>query len=122
MEFEIVFYKDTKGKTPIEEFLLALEKSNRALLIKSRHGINKLRYRFYHEAPLSKYIEPGLWELRVKSGSDILRVIYTFKKGQIIILLHAFIKKQQKTPENELEIARNRLEEVGSDKDEKKKR
>lgn len=112
MEFEIVFYKDAKGNSPIEEFFLELGKSNQALLVKSRHSISKLRYRFYHTEPLSKYVEPDLWELRVKSGSDVLRILYTFKKGKIIILLHVFIKKQQKTPKNELEIARNRLKEV----------
>ena len=96
----------------MEDFFLELRKSNRNLLIKSRQSINKLRYRFYHKEPLSKHIEPGLWELRVKSGSDILRILYTFKKGKIIILLHAFIKKDQKTPENELVIARNRLKEL----------
>lgn len=77
----------------------------------NRASIN-LRYRVYHKEPLSKYIEPGLWEIRVKSGSDILRILYTFKKGQIIILLHIFIKKQQKMPESELEIARSRLKEL----------
>lgn len=112
MEFEIIFYKDSEGKSPIEEFFLELRKSNRDLLVKSRQSIRKLRYRFYHKEPLSKYLEPGLWELRVKSGSDILRILYTFKKGRIIILLHVFVKKAQKTPVGELEIARNRLKEV----------
>ena len=50
--------------------------------------------------------------MRIKARSDILRVIYTFTKGQIIILLHVFIKKKQKTPVEELEIARKRLKEI----------
>lgn len=112
MEFEIIFYKDPKGKSPVEEFFLELGKSNQTLLVKSRHNISKLRYRFYHKEPLSKYIEPGLWELRVKSDSNILRILYTFKKGRIIILLHVFIKKEQKMPIAELEISRKRLKEV----------
>lgn len=112
MEFEIIFYRDEEGKSPIEDFLINLRLSNRVLVAKTRQNINKLRYRTYHKEPLSKYVEQGLWELRVKSGSDILRVLYTFRKGQVIILLHIFIKKQQKTPESELEIARNRAKEL----------
>jgi phage-related protein len=112
MEFQINFYKEASGESPVEEFFLELAKSNRILLAKAREGIKKLRYRAYHREPLSKYLEPGLWELRIKAGSDILRVLYTFEKGQIIILLHGFVKKTQKTPGGELEIARKRLKEI----------
>jgi phage-related protein len=86
-------------------------------LAKTREGIEKLRNRAYHREPLSKHIEPGLWELRIRLGTDILRIVYTFDKGQIIILLHAFVKKQQKTPKSELEIARKRLKELVARKD-----
>ncbi len=112
MEFEVTFYKDNSGNSPIEEFLLGLEKGNRILVAVTRQSLQKLKNRFYHKEPLSKYIESGLWELRVKAGSNILRILYTFRKGKLIILLHAFVKKQQKTPKNELEIARNRLKEL----------
>lgn len=109
MDFEILFYKDSKGGSPIEDFFLRLWKSNKELATKTRSGIEKLKNKFYHREPLSKYIEPGLWELRIKSRSDILRIIYTFRKGQIIILLHVFVKKQQKIPLGDLELARQRL-------------
>lgn len=97
---------------PVEEFLLELDKTNKGLQAKAFQGIGKLRNRIYHKEPLSKHLESGLWELRVKSGSDILRIIYTFSRGRIIILLHVFIKKKQKIPINELEIARIRLKEL----------
>jgi len=109
MDFKIVFYKDSFGKSPIEEFFLKLASSNRLLLAKAREGIEKLRNRAYHREPLSKYIEQGLWELRVRSNNDILRILYT--------LLHVFIKKQQKTSKSELEIARKRLKELIARKD-----
>ena len=112
MEFKIILYKDKSGSNLIEKFFLELEKSNKVLVAQARRGIEKLRYKIYHKEPLSKYLEPNLWELRAKSGTDILRIIYTFNKGQIIILLHIFIKKKQKTPVNELEIARKRLKEL----------
>ncbi len=112
MDFEIVFYKDSQGKNPIEEFLMNLAPANRVLVSKTRKGIQQLRNSIYHREPLSKHIEPGLWELRIRAGTDILRIIYTFRKGKIIILLHIFIKKQQKTSIGELEIARKRLKEI----------
>jgi phage-related protein len=112
MEFEIDFYNDIQGKSPIEEFLDQLKITHKILWKQALKGIEKLRNRVYHKEPLSKHLESGLWELRIKAGTDILRVIYTFRKRQIIILLHVFIKKEQKTPAGELEIARKRLKEI----------
>ena len=109
MEFEIIFYKDEKGNSPVEKFIIELGKTNRILTAKTRQGIDKLRNRAYHREPLSKHLESELWELRIKAGTDTLRIIYTFTKGQIIILLHIFIKKKNKTPTGELEMARKRL-------------
>ena len=109
MEFAIIFYEDESGKSPIEAFLDELEKTDTLLYDQTLKGFEKLKNRAYHREPLSKYLEPSLWELRIRSKSNILRVVYTFAKGQIIILLHAFIKKQQKTPRKELEEARKRL-------------
>ncbi len=112
MEFEIQFYTDNSGENLIDKFLLELSESNLVLVFKTRRAIEKLRNRVYHREPFSKYIEPGLWELRVRSASDILRILYTFEKGRIIILLHIFVKKKQKMPTKELEIARKRLKEL----------
>lgn len=112
MEFEIEFYKDAEGSNPIEEFLRELKRINSSLAEQTFKGIEKLKNRAYHREPLSKHLGTGLWELRIKAGTDILRIIYTFRKGQIIILLHVFIKKKQKTPVGELEVARKRLREI----------
>lgn len=112
MEFQIIYYKDKDGKVPVEEFLINLKIVNNPFAEQAFKGLEKIRNRAYHREPLSEYIEPGLWELRIRSGTDILRILYTFTKGRIIILLHVFVKKQQKIPANELEIARKRLKEI----------
>lgn len=112
MEFKIIHYKDSSGNSPTEKFLLDLALTNEMLFNQTLKGLEKLRSRIYHKEPLSKYLESGLWELRIRAGNDILRIIYTFSKGQIIILLHIFIKKRQKTSAGELEMARKRLKEV----------
>ena len=112
MDFKIILYKNSSGESPVEEFLLDLVTKNKVLFNETSKGIEKLRHKVYHREPLSKYLEPGLWELRIKAGTNNLRIIYTFDKGRVIILLHAFVKKQQKTSSNDLAIARKRLREL----------
>lgn len=112
MDFKITYYKGSSGNDPVHEFLLEVSRTNLALYNQTFNGLEKLRSRAYHKEPLSKHLESGLWELRIRSENNILRIIYTFEKGQVIILLHGFIKKDQKTPARELEIARKRLKEL----------
>lgn len=56
--------------------------------------------------PYSKSLSDGLFELRVKFASDISRIFYFFVVGNEIILTNGFIKKTNKTPQHELELAR----------------
>ncbi|WP_281185362.1 type II toxin-antitoxin system RelE/ParE family toxin [Trichlorobacter lovleyi] len=62
--------------------------------------------------PHSKALGKGLFELRPKGKEGIGRTFYCYLVGQRIIILHAFIKKTQETPENEMKIARKRVKEV----------
>ena len=54
-----------------------------------------------------KHIEStdGLYEIRIKVGSDIFRVFCCFDKGKIVILFNGFQKKSQKTPKKEIDKA-----------------
>ena len=54
-----------------------------------------------------KHIEntEGLYEIRVKQGSDIFRIFCFFDKGKLIVLANGFQKKEQKTPKKEIEKA-----------------
>jgi phage-related protein len=58
--------------------------------------------------PLVRKMSPDLWEVRINLSDKIARVLFTIK-NQKMILLHGFIKKSQKTPNKELEIAEIRL-------------
>ena len=62
--------------------------------------------------PHTRAMGGGLFELRVKGQEGIVRVFYGTATAQRIVMLHVFIKKSQKTPRRELEIARRRLQEV----------
>lgn len=54
----------------------------------------------------------GLFEIRSKGKEGIGRSLYCTAKGQEIIILHSFIKKTQKTPKKELDLAKKRMKEV----------
>lgn len=62
--------------------------------------------------PHSKAMGGGLFELRPRGWEGIGRAFYCFVVNHRIVILHAFIKKTQETPEQELKIARKRLKEV----------
>ena len=62
--------------------------------------------------PYCSHLDGKLWELRVKSGSSQYRVIYFAHVGQRFILLHAFEKRQKKTPPRELQVAKARLADI----------
>ncbi|TCD47559.1 type II toxin-antitoxin system RelE/ParE family toxin [Chlorobium sp. N1] len=62
--------------------------------------------------PNTKALGSGLFEMRPKGRDGIGRAFYCYVKGKKIIVLHAFIKKTQKTPLKEMRLARKRLEEV----------
>jgi phage-related protein len=57
--------------------------------------------------PLVRKLETDLWEVRSQLPNRIARVFFTIE-GNFIVLLHGFIKKSQKTPLDDLEVARTR--------------
>ena len=106
MTFEVIAYEDVNGKIPVQKFLKKLNPKMRAkmygmLVILQEKG-NMLR------EPYSKYIEDGIFELRCKFGSDITRVMYFFYYDRKIVLTNGFIKKTQKTPQEEIQIVKKR--------------
>jgi phage-related protein len=54
----------------------------------------------------------GLFELRLKGSNGIARVFFCTLVGRRIMMLHSFIKKTQKTPPREIEVARKRMKEI----------
>jgi phage-related protein len=62
--------------------------------------------------PHSRAFGDGLFELRPRGRSGIGRALYCYAFGKRVLVLHAFIKKTQQTPDSELKLARKRLKEV----------
>ena len=62
--------------------------------------------------PHVKHIEGKIWELRAKAAEGIARAFYITTSRRRVVILHAFVKKSDKTPRGALETARNRMKEV----------
>jgi len=65
--------------------------------------------------PYTKPLSDGLFEIRAKAKEGIGRSIYCYQKGQKIIILHSFVKKAQKTPKKDIEIALKRKKEIDNE-------
>jgi phage-related protein len=65
--------------------------------------------------PHSRAFGDGLFELRPRGRSGIGRALYCFQVGKRVVVLHAFIKKTQRTPDRELKVARKRMKELEND-------
>lgn len=64
--------------------------------------------------PHSRALGDGLFELRPRGRSGIGRALYCFLVGKRVVVLHAFVKKAQQTPDRELKLARKRMKEVSN--------
>lgn len=69
-------------------------------------GLEKVR------EPYVKHLQDRLWEMRMTGRDGISRAIYVTASGKRVVIVRAFIKKTQKTPRSELELARKRAEEL----------
>jgi len=113
MEYKIELYEKTDGKTPVLEFILSLDAKQQAKIYREidlleKFG-NELHYPHVDTIKGKKY--DNLWELRIELASNIFRVFYFLPENNKVILLHGIVKKKQKTPKKELDIALERMKE-----------
>jgi phage-related protein len=54
----------------------------------------------------------GVAELRIRESTGSYRAFYFTKQAGAVLIFHAFTKKDQKTPKREIEVGRQRLEEM----------
>ena len=93
------------------DFILSLQEE---LQLDIFAALKKLEENPFGIGSLSKKIEgvPNLFELRIRGKDNIVRLFYCFQKNRIIIVLHGFVKKTQKIPRRELELAIQRKKEI----------
>lgn len=77
----------------------------RLMELMEKHGANL-------GEPHTKALGDELFEIRAKAKEGIGRGIFCYMQGKRIVVLHVFVKKDQKTPKKDLELAKERLKEV----------
>ena len=102
--FAIEFFDKENGSEPAKEFIFSLDKKMRTKVLFILDILADNGYEL--RKPYSKHLEDGIFELRAKVGSDISRVLYFFYVGSRIVLTNGFIKKTQKTPEQQIKLAK----------------
>ncbi|WP_203143280.1 type II toxin-antitoxin system RelE/ParE family toxin [Marinobacter mangrovi] len=104
MTWDIRFYGD------VQQDILDMPPKIQARMIRLLEMIEK--YGANLGEPHTKAMGGGLFEIRTKAKEGIGRGFYCYMEGEAVMVLHAFVKKTQKTPLKELRLARERLREV----------
>jgi phage-related protein len=106
-----VFYSTAGGKEPVREWLKTLEAAGRKIV---GQDIATAEFGWPVGMPVCRLLGDGLYEIRSDLASHrIARVIFCVAYLHMV-LLHGFIKKTQKTPQREVDLARKRKKEVTS--------
>lgn len=106
-----VFYATAQGNEPVREWLLELDQEDRRTV---GQDIATAEFGWPVGMPICRKLNRSLWEIRSRiSGGRIARVLFTVK-SEHMVLLHAFIKKSQKTPASDLDLATTRMKEMTS--------
>jgi phage-related protein len=99
------FFRTSAGREPVREWLRRLGDAERKSI---GDDIRTVQFGWPLGMPLVRKMDEGLWEIRIDLANSIARVLFTLHDGDAI-LLHGFIKKDQKTPKAELETAKMRM-------------
>ncbi len=105
----VCFYKQENGKEPVREWLKSLSKTERRVL---GEDIKIVQEGWPLGMPLISNLGKGLWEIRCRLPNTIARILFIMHDSTMV-LLHGFIKKTQKTLQQDLEIAFKRAKKVG---------
>lgn len=106
----VVFYRTRGGSEIVRDWLRALDdKDGNAIGL----DLMRIQFRWPVGMPLCRPMGDGLWEIRTNLPSNrIARVLFCVVAERIVVL-HGFVKKTQKTPVDDLALARKRMKEFG---------
>src|ERR1700722_11915266 len=111
LRIPVLFYRTAAGREPGLEWLRDLGQEDRPAI---GRDLMRVQFGWPVAMPLVRSLKDGLWEIRsILPSRRIARVMLCFH-GNKIVALHAFIKKTQKTPGEDIDLARRRMREVTS--------
>ncbi len=105
MKLTVRFFRSDSGTEPVRRWLKSLSVEQKKTI---GEDIKTVQFGWPLGMPLVEKLSPHLWEVRTKFSHGIARVLFTVD-GDLMILLHGFIKKSQKIPKQEINTAKNRL-------------
>ena len=110
--FPAVFYRTAAGNEPVRHWLKAeLEDEDRRRV---GRDIKTAEIGWPLGMPLVRSLKAGIWEVRTELlGGRTARVLFCAHEQQMV-LLHGFIKKTNKTPKADLDLARSRMKDIKS--------
>ena len=110
-EIPMVFYRTSGGVEPVRDWLRGLPGDDRQ---KIGFDLTVVQVGWPVGMPLCRSLGDGLWKKRSSLPSRrIARILFCVHKGRIGVV-HGFIKKTQKTPQDEVELARKRMQEMAA--------
>ena len=112
IRLKVVFFRTERGSEPVREWLKSLPMGEKRIV---GEDIKTVQFGWPLGMPFVRKIEPGLWEVRSRLIDRIARVLFTIEYGRMV-LLHGFIKKSDKTPQDDLRLARRRLSQLRGEK------
>lgn len=103
-EYKIKFFTDREtGYNPVKEYLRRLPDKEKTKILKYAEYLRQ--HQGVLDEPYTRHIRDKIRELRVDFGKNRHRVFFFTFVGKNIILLHAFLKKKEQTPEKEINRA-----------------
>jgi phage-related protein len=105
----VIFYRTSQGGEPIREWLRTLPAGDRRAI---GHDLAVIQYGWPVGMPLCRALGGGLWEVRTALPSRRIARMLFFIHEHRIGVVHGFIKKTQRTPPDDLALARRRMMEM----------
>jgi len=100
----VVFFRTGGGNEPVREWLRKLDQQDKVNIGRDILAVQKA---WPVGKPLVDYLGDGIWEVRSQLKGRIARVLFIID-GDEMVVLHGFIKKDQRTPKPDLDLARRR--------------
>ena len=104
------FFRESTGSEPVRDWLKRLPVEE---MREIGSDIKTVQFGWPIGMPVVDHIDGDVWEVRTRLSTRIARVLFVLE-GNVMVLLHGFIKKERKTPKADLDIAKQRLKKLRS--------
>jgi phage-related protein len=104
------FFRETTGAEPVRDWLKRLPREEKRDI---GADINTVQFGWPIGMPIVDHVDGDIWEVRTRLATRIARVLFAIE-GDVMVLLHGFIKKERKTPKADLDLAKQRLKKLRS--------